>query len=308
VIRSVGDDHEARAFSTWAPKLLAGIGRLPDTVVDRSVVIELRRRLPSEAVERGAGRFDGSTIRSKIARWVSDHEVAIANAEPDVPPQLHDRAQDNWWPLLAIADAAGGEWPRLAREAAMLLAARDADDGSTGVLLLADIKEYFAETGCTKAWTETLVEHLTGLEERPWGDYRNGRPITTALLSRQMTEFGVKSKTIRIGEHTQRGFKRTQFEDAWQRYLPKTGNMGLKNVTPSQTNAHGAPGHEWTHDTGAAVTFPKRNTDPAVPLLDGRDWAPGVDCDGVTDLEPTNIGTDEREIPWSEPAVVEVEV
>jgi len=308
VIRCVGEDHEAKAFSTWAPKLLAGIGGLPDTVVDRSIVIELRRKLSSELVERGAGLFDGSTIRSKIARWVRDHRTTIANADPELPSALHDRAQDNWRPLFAIAEAAGGEWPRHVREAAMSLAARDAEDGSTGVLLLADIKEYFAGTGVTKASTETLVEHLTALEERPWHDYRNGKPITAALLSRRMTEFGVTSKTIRIGADTKKGFERRQFEDAWQRYLPESGNAGLKNVTPSQPNAHAAPGREWTHDTAVAVTLPKRNADQAVPHSDGQERAPGMGCDGVTDLGPTNIGTDQRGIPRPEPDTLEIEI
>ena len=43
IIRTVGDDHEPRQFSTWAPAAIAMIGRVPDTLEDRSVSIALRR-------------------------------------------------------------------------------------------------------------------------------------------------------------------------------------------------------------------------------------------------------------------------
>jgi hypothetical protein len=50
VLRLVGDDHEPRAFSTWAPTVIAMIGRLPDTLEDRSIPVRLRRKLPNETV------------------------------------------------------------------------------------------------------------------------------------------------------------------------------------------------------------------------------------------------------------------
>jgi putative DNA primase/helicase len=44
VIRCVGDEHEVRAFSTFCPKAIAGIGRLADTLEDRSVIIPMKRK------------------------------------------------------------------------------------------------------------------------------------------------------------------------------------------------------------------------------------------------------------------------
>jgi hypothetical protein len=52
IIRTVGDDHEPRQFSTWAPAAIAMIGRLSDTLEDRSVSIALRRRRPTEKVQQ----------------------------------------------------------------------------------------------------------------------------------------------------------------------------------------------------------------------------------------------------------------
>ena len=110
VIRNVGDDHEPRRFSTWCSKAIALIGKLPPTLHDRAIEIPLVRKTASEAVERFM-EFDGTDIRRKCARWVADHAGELREADPAVPPELHDRAADNWRPLLAIADLAGGEWP-----------------------------------------------------------------------------------------------------------------------------------------------------------------------------------------------------
>ncbi|MET0195282.1 MAG: DUF3631 domain-containing protein, partial [Hyphomicrobiaceae bacterium] len=102
---------------------MAGIGSLPDTVADRSIQIEMKRKKRSEMVSRLRSR-DGDELRllaRKAARWAADHEIELAAADPATPPQLNDRAADAWSPLLAIADAAGGDWPRRARHAAGML-------------------------------------------------------------------------------------------------------------------------------------------------------------------------------------------
>jgi len=110
VIRTVGDDHEPRQFSAWAPVALAAIGRLPGTIEDRSVRIGLRRRRPDEAVEPlrldRAGALDD--LAHKAARWAADHAAELAAADPPVPEGIVNRAADNWRPLLAVADIAGG--------------------------------------------------------------------------------------------------------------------------------------------------------------------------------------------------------
>ena len=146
MIRTVGEDHEPRRFSTWAPVAIAAIGRIADTLEDRSVRIELKRRALGETVERwrvDRAHLLGDVVR-RCVRWAADHLDDLRQADPGVPDQLHDRAADNWRPLLAIADAAGGEWPERAREAAVELSpGGDAD--TRRIMLLADIKAIFAE-------------------------------------------------------------------------------------------------------------------------------------------------------------------
>ena len=113
VTRTVGDDYEPRQFSTWAPTAIAMIGRLPDTLNDRSIIVSLRRRKSSERVD--PFRRDRAThvtdLARKIARWAQDHQAELAVSDPDTA-ELVNRAADNWRPLIAIAETAGGVWPK----------------------------------------------------------------------------------------------------------------------------------------------------------------------------------------------------
>ena len=46
-----GADFELHEFKVFCPKALAGIGKLPDTLEDRSISIELRRKRPAEKLK-----------------------------------------------------------------------------------------------------------------------------------------------------------------------------------------------------------------------------------------------------------------
>ena len=54
--------------------------------------------------------------RRKFARWAADLTELPAVT---MPPELFNRTGDNWRGLFIIAEAAGGEWPERARQAAM---------------------------------------------------------------------------------------------------------------------------------------------------------------------------------------------
>ena len=127
VLRTVGDDHEPRRFSTWAPKAIACIGKLADTLLDRAIHVQMRRKKAGEGVER-LKNFDGTNIRRRCLRWAKDNEKDLKSSDPPIPATLHDRAADNWEPLLAMADIAGGDWPSLARKAAQRLTETDSDN------------------------------------------------------------------------------------------------------------------------------------------------------------------------------------
>ena len=87
VIRTVGDDHEPRQFKTWAPKAIALIGKLPETLASRAIPIELRRMAIGETVEPiRADRLDHlKPLARKAARWAADKWRPCAQTEPAIP-------------------------------------------------------------------------------------------------------------------------------------------------------------------------------------------------------------------------------
>jgi putative DNA primase/helicase len=228
VIRCVGDDHEPRSFSTWCPMVLAAIGKLPDTITDRSVVVPMRRKAPGEKVQRisWSGR-KGHALRAHMhalaracARWAQDHRDTLRDAEPMVPESLNDRQRDNWTSLLAIAEAVGGDWAQKAREAATALSGGEEHDASSaGVRLLADVRELFSGKQTDRIGSQQLCDALAELEERPWSAWRHGKPITPYQLAKILKPFGVESRTIREAGTTQKGYHLGLFADAFDRYL-----------------------------------------------------------------------------------------
>ena len=242
VVRTVGDDHEARVFSTWAPKVVALIGNLPDTLADRSIIIPMRRRHPNETVERL--RLDRLSefepLRRMAWRWAHDHEDELRQADPDVPGQLHDRAADNWRPLLAIADLAGGEWPGRSRKAALTLAGLvDGDDGSVRTLLLRDLRALFEKQDIDRLSSQDIVATLERMEDRPWPEWgRSRRPLSKRGLAQLLRPFEVRPKVVKMPDgSTSRGYLREELEESWSRYLPQDGGSQVKPPLPSNDDA-----------------------------------------------------------------------
>ena len=104
VWRCDGDNYEPRGFSTWAPLAVAKIGKLSATLHDRSIVLQMRRRRADEAVERlrSDRTADLDTLARKAVRWAKDNIKVLRKADPEMLDGLHDRAADNWRPLIAI--------------------------------------------------------------------------------------------------------------------------------------------------------------------------------------------------------------
>jgi Protein of unknown function (DUF3631) len=209
--------EESPAFCAVA---LAGLGFIPDTLMSRSIIIRMRRRAPNETVEPYRRRDHGAAgeaLQDRLATWAAPRIGAMAKARPDMPQGVEDRAADCWEPLLAIADAVGGHWPDISRAAAvaLVLASREANP-SLGIRLLEDIRT--ALQGDDKLSTEQLLSRLISLPESVWGNLK-GKPLDDRGLAARLRKYEVRPKTIRIGNHTPRGYERTDFEDPWARYL-----------------------------------------------------------------------------------------
>jgi putative DNA primase/helicase len=224
-IRLTGDNHDPTPFQTFGSKAIALIGYLPETLADRSIPIEMRRKMQGETVERLDVRKLENIFRdlkARARRWAEDHSDALDQVETQVPDQLNDRAADNWRHMLEIANQLGGEWPTRVRAAAVALSGPGQDDNqSVDAQLLSDIQDIFnSRDGTTDITSEALIEKLASLEDRPWAEWHRGKPISKAALAKHLKPFGIRPQKWREGAITCRGYRRADFEDAWSRYIP----------------------------------------------------------------------------------------
>src|SRR5437879_5887516 len=123
-----------------------------------------------------------------------------------MPTGLNDRASDIWEPLLVLADLAGGEWPGLARQAALRLRA-SAREGNVIGSLLFDLFFLSAIGEWNRMFTRKLTEGLnTRFSGRPWQELTRGKPVTDLWLARQLRPYGVRPKTVWIGDDHAKGY------------------------------------------------------------------------------------------------------
>lgn len=232
VIRTVGDNFTPTKFSTWGAKALAGIGHVADTLMDRAIILELRRKLSHEKSERirqaEPGLFDD--LRAKLARFADDYSEQVRQARPLLPHSLNDRAQDNWEPLLAIAMTASDEWLQIGTATALKLSGSESASQTIGTELLSDIQEIFEEKQLDRISTAELIKALCADDEKPWSTYNRGLPIKPRQLSKKLKGYDIQSKTVRIGLDTAKGYEKSQLEDAFFRYIPSSPeNIGNKS-------------------------------------------------------------------------------
>jgi hypothetical protein len=226
VIRTVGEEHEPRKFSTWGPKMLASIGSLPGTIEDRAILVPMKRRMAGETIEkwREASIDTYEELRRQCLRWTMDHLETLRQATPTLPAGLDDRAMDNWTPLCAIAEAAGGAWPERTNKAIMALTPIR-EESAAGIVLLQDLQALFGAHKKDWILSSDLVERLKDMEERPWPEWSKGKSITARQVARLLAPFEIHPKPIRDGAMVGKGYRLEDCTDAFFRYL------GISSVT-----------------------------------------------------------------------------
>ncbi|HHP4494799.1 TPA: DUF3631 domain-containing protein [Acinetobacter baumannii] len=225
VYRTVGDEHKVGRFNVWGAKAISGIGHLPDTLRDRSILLELRRKKKTEVVERlrRAPEESFSVLRQKLCRWAEDNMDVLKNSQTSLPDELNDRAQDNWEPLLAIADCVGGNWGEKARQCALIMNSTDQDPQSVGESLLTDIKKVFDQRNVDQLSTDELIKGLCEDEASRWRTFDYGKAISPRQLANRLRTFRIKPCTVRAksttGKDTCKGYALKDFKDAFSSYL-----------------------------------------------------------------------------------------
>lgn len=284
-----GAEISFKDFSTFCAKAIAGIGKLPGTVADRSIPIRLKRT-PTGTVQRFRKRDAEQAVdlRGAIEAFAASIGDAIAVAEPKLPEELSDRQQDAAECLVAIADLAGGSWPALARTSLVSLCveAQDNDD-SIGVRLLSDVRDIFEAKAVDRIASMELAKALAEIETSPWSEWSKGKPITPNKVAKLLKPYDIHPHPVRDEEEVFKGYKRVDFADAWSRYLP---SPGLATVTAVTSFISKDLEPKQTVTQSAFVTAPKPNnpceinnvTDVTVPKPPERTYVPDEALTGYT--------------------------
>lgn len=224
-----GDNNEPRSFATWCPKVLAGIGKLPDTVSDRSIPIRMARATREELAHIESARHRTLAalhqLREEVADWALLATPTL-RLRPEQFAGLSARQDDIWGPLLNIADELGGDWPARARWAASALHkdTGDTTDGrDPGTALLADLRDIFTEDRAEFVSSARLAELLRVMEDRPWPEYTRGGPISLHSIARLLGAYEISprlSRTTGIDGKRLRGYHLEDCREAFRRYLP----------------------------------------------------------------------------------------
>lgn len=230
-IESDGTDFGERIYFVFGPKAMAGITLerfITSATMSRGIQVPMKRKAKEDKVERlrSANPQVFADLRSRISRFVKDHQEVLAQGWSDLPSQLSDRQQDNWEPLLTIAHCLGPTWYSRAIEAALAVSVETAQPKSSSNQLLEDIREVLQRYSKKYIPSATLLEMLSNNGDMDWGRYNRGEPMTSRQLSRYMAAYGIKSKTVRMDEkYTPKGYEVREFEDAFDRYLePLSGD------------------------------------------------------------------------------------
>jgi len=209
------DGLAGQDYPAYCAVALAGLGKLPETIADRAVIIRMKKRKRTERVEPWRPRVnakEANALGAALGSWMMDASLSW----PDNMP-VEDRAADVWEPLIMVADAAGGHWPATARNAALVLTS-DKPQASLGVRLLRDLQIVFGPND--KMRSEDIITALTELSESPWQRFHaDGSPLDFRDLARFLREYDIRPRDVWIDGSSSKGYHADDLRDAWERYV-----------------------------------------------------------------------------------------
>ncbi|MFE3883649.1 DUF3631 domain-containing protein [Streptomyces lydicus] len=245
--RISGPEHKPTAFPTFAMAALAGIGNLPDTIMDRAVVIRMQKRKPGERITPFRSRYslpELHALRDRLAAWLAPLRSTAAGLVPKMP--VEDRAADTWEPLVIVADLAGGHWPSRARAACLAMTRNEVVQDEQTTLktrLLRDVRRVFEQEGNKEALrSQDLLAALAQDAEGPWAGYGT-KGLNAYHLANLLRDFGISPANHRFENGRQaKAYARNQFFDAWARYCPDPAQLAptVDEATLARST-HGKP-------------------------------------------------------------------
>ena len=242
VVYRCAPNGELLPFPVYGPKVLAGIGHLPDTIEDRGLCIRLKRKLDSETVERFRYRVsetEGEPIRRMLDQWSAGKVIELAGVYPEMPDELDDRSQDAYEVLVAIGDLAGVRWSKRVRSALVeLRTAETTVKESVGMRLLRDLALVLPRIDhLGQIPTVELLDWLYREGENEWDEWwgeTTGRKAPRRL-SMALAEYEVAPIKWRDGSETFRGYPVSDLRLAVRRYVPEEAPFS-QTETPRDSN------------------------------------------------------------------------
>lgn len=220
------------AYDCFGFKALSGINSksLASALVSRSIVIELRKKLKDEKVEklRSGPKPDFDEICQKCVTIRNKYRGCFKSALTNVrnsllPSSLNDREKDKWEPLIALISLTGNRTAlTMVQECSIALSQLSCESSKgTSIHLLEQLKELFNNNfrDYTKISSEALVNVLLSNEESEWQEANNGRRINQKWLAHKLGIYGIKSTQFKAGGVTKRGYIKDDFEEVFKRYL-----------------------------------------------------------------------------------------
>jgi Protein of unknown function (DUF3631) len=219
--QEVDGQHMPVRFSTFCPKVIAMIKAPADTIIDRSIVITLVRKLSTQRIDPlaidAADRMKDT--RRRLLRWVADNIDEVQYDVETVPTMANDRARQNWAVLAAFAQTLGPVAHAAVLQAAEDLADTSAIEEDIETDLLTDIRELVREEKKNHIQSAVLVKELLKMKERPWGEINRGKEITESKLARLLKPFKIMPEKFRDGVVTHRGYGIAVLNSVFDRYL-----------------------------------------------------------------------------------------
>jgi hypothetical protein len=221
-------------FKTYCPKVVCLIGGVPDTVLDRAVLIRMRRAKRNEGVEELRERTVlpvAAQLAADISQWIGTSKGAILEEYcRGSIPFLGQREANLWSPLFAIAAITVPTRLAELRTIALQMVTEKAelDTEAQAIQLLTDLRTILATEPAEQTPTQWLLSALKLLPESNW------EKLSSPRLAQLLRPFDIQPAQIWTNSRNVRGYLLRDLVDAFERYLPAAAN------TDSQANAEKA--------------------------------------------------------------------
>ena len=215
-IRCTGDAVTPTVFDVWYPIVVASIGALHDTLMDRSLVINLKRKRPTDITAPVPPNLSDQMLlyRQQALAWFIANEQALKANQIRPHYRGNDRAVDNWVPLFTLVNQMSEYWQQRCLSAYENLVQEDEMELPTR--LLHDIRRVWSVWADETIPSQELLNELLKDDTAPWGSEK----LQSGKVARMLAPYNIKPKDIRFGSRVLRGYRRDQFTDAFDRYLP----------------------------------------------------------------------------------------